>query len=624
MSARRSSTATATLHRPTALRTTPPHAGASRQTHSSASDADAVGNSRMRGRLGLVLLGVAVEETVRLTLFGDHISNESAIEHYQLHEGHRTRGLFLWGSNKHNVTAPHQPDVEVIKQPKPFVLLDGVALRELVLHEKYAVAIDEHGDLLQWGDGFDNTVRETGDIKPRKTLQGKNIIQVAATSEKIYALSKKGEVWLIAANAAHQAMGQQNKSYSYWSYIAWLWGSRPPGVDTEKLTTNVALASGENIVTVSSGSDHVLALTTAGRAFAVPASSRGNSNGQLGVRAVQLFTTTRKTDQPGDMPPPQQIQMIPDGFDVEFDKSYDRLLGDSIGKLANYNAEAIKTSDKSDSAQADIRFCTVLHELPSLRGVAIDQLVAGARHSVAKTKEGRILTWGANSYGQLGLGPQMAFPTIPTPTELPLTKSFPASVAVKCDKVAAGGDTTYLVVTRNEIRTGNVSIEVLACGNGRFGQIGNAAWAHQGSPTKVKTISGLLEWSDHHQSIAPIAVHDLSVSSTHCAITLDNAVVQHDAKFGRDVFVWGHNESYQLGTGKRSNLAVPQHLPPLPYPNPAKISNAPESALSSGTPSPMAHHRLQLATATKVEGRKMVEEAIVAGHGSTAVYWRIV
>ena len=28
----------------------------------------------------------------------------------------------------------------------------------------------------------------------------------------------------------------------------------------------------------------------------------------------------------------------------------------------------------------------------------------------------------------------------------------------------------------------------------------------------------------------------------------------------------GHNAAFQLGNGKRSNLSVPQHLPPLPAP----------------------------------------------------------
>lgn len=92
---------------------------------------------------------------------------------------------------------------------------------------------------------------------------------------------------------------------------------------------------------------------------------------------------------------------------------------------------------------------------------------------------------------------------------------------------------------------------------------------------------------------------------------LDNSVEQPGGiQFGRDVFVWGHNEWYakcrfsifhlltsrlprfQLGTGKRSNLPTPQHLGPLPYPG--LIPTVIDTELpSSGTISPMPHSRLQ-------------------------------
>jgi hypothetical protein len=50
----------------------------------------------------------------------------------------------------------------------------------------------------------------------------------------------------------------------------------------------------------------------------------------------------------------------------------------------------------------------------------------------------------------------------------------------------------------------------------------------------------------------------------HVALVLDTVETDGHVAFGRDVMVWGHNAAYQLGTGKRSNLCVPQHLQPLP------------------------------------------------------------
>lgn len=102
--------------------------------------------------------------------------------------------------------------------------------------------------------------------------------------------------------------------------------------------------------------------------------------------------------------------------------------------------------------------------------------------------------------------------------------------------------------------------------------------------------------------------------------------------------------SLQLGTGKRSNLSTPQHLPPLPYPG--LVAPAADDLPASGTISPMPHNRMQctssllalfvlslrfwllilisltVAPEMKVNGKR-VEETIVAGDGGSAVYWRI-
>jgi hypothetical protein len=95
----------------------------------------------------------------------------------------------------------------------------------------------------------------------------------------------------------------------------------------------------------------------------------------------------------------------------------------------------------------------------------------------------------------------------------------------------------------------------------------------------------------------------------------------------------------QLGTGKRSNLSTPQHLPPLPYPG-LTGPLIPDVMPASGTLSPMPHSRLQRASSSlpakipltvdssivapeiKVKGHR-IEETIVAGDGGSAVYWRI-
>jgi hypothetical protein len=128
--------------------------------------------------------------------------------------------------------------------------------------------------------------------------------------------------------------------------------------------------------------------------------------------------------------------------------------------------------------------------------------------------------------------------------------------------------------------------------------------------------------------------------------------------YGRDLLVWGTNAGASLGNGRRANLAIPQHLPPLPNPSatPAAVQPTsqkvvassgavvgevdvkPEESMSSGTASPMPHKRLQLmegrtvvrdlegkeVSRKKGGGERMVEQTVVAGEECGLVYWKVV
>lgn len=59
-----------------------------------------------------------------------------------------------------------------------------------------------------------------------------------------------------------------------------------------------------------------------------------------------------------------------------------------------------------------------------------------------------------------------------------------------------GGDLVYFTVIQKDLATTNQPplVDVLACGMGRWGSLGNAQFSHaQSSPVKVKTVSGILE-----------------------------------------------------------------------------------------------------------------------------------
>ena len=74
---------------------------------------------------------------------------------------------------------------------------------------------------------------------------------------------------------------------------------------------------------------------------------------------------------------------------------------------------------------------------------------------------------------QLGLGPQLNFPIIPTPSEVALKKAYPKGIRLICRALAAGNDTSFFVVEAFNPVMGDRSMDVLACGHGQFGEIGN-------------------------------------------------------------------------------------------------------------------------------------------------------
>ena len=59
---------------------------------------------------------------------------------------------------------------ESLKSPTPLPWLDGIALRDLLLHEAHAACVDACGDVYQWGN-----VSTQGKLptKPIRTLRGK-------------------------------------------------------------------------------------------------------------------------------------------------------------------------------------------------------------------------------------------------------------------------------------------------------------------------------------------------------------------------------------------------------------------------------------------------------------------
>ncbi|GAA6043414.1 hypothetical protein JCM8097_008580 [Rhodosporidiobolus ruineniae] len=575
---------------------------------------------------------------------------------------------YSWGRNTHAVASPSSSSAAV-KKPSPSPALSDLVLRDLALSATYGCAIDSEGNALQWGHGYGGA---NGAVE--RTAVGKDLVQIRPTEEgKVFGLSKKGEVYVWAsdklrqrADAVAEDVQRPSGSGFFGRLLPWGGNGNDNGVQVLTVGTDVKLEKGERFVSLSSGKSHLLALTSAGRSFALPLSLSANTHGQLGVRSVTLLApphlgSSATSGLSVRLEPDERLNEMTRDTTPVIAKNIDPwLLNNNIvptpenpspkpdrlppppGSLVFSSAIQLHPSaDQHTALERSPSFCTTLHEIPALKGIQVVELVAGKNHSLARlggALEGRVLGWGGNAFGQLGLGATLTYPSIPTPTEIPLTSSPSYAVSgssnrptsVKCERIAAGGNVSYFVVKATGAGGfNNETQDLLASGQGQYGGIGNGLWAHATLPVRVKGVS-LSEWNEKSGRTESIKIKDVQAGDGHVAVVLDNAITHPSGvTFGRDVLVWGQNDHYQLGTGKRSNLPTPQHLAALPA-----SSGATSAKAASGSSSPASENRLQLAVTLPTSptllalnrglGRKSrIEEAIVAGDGGTGVYWRV-
>ncbi|KAI9707662.1 MAG: hypothetical protein M1836_000623 [Candelina mexicana] len=478
-------------------------------------------------------------------------------QHLQVKKSWENPGVYAWGSNSGKVAAPDS-DEAFIKTPRRIPFFDGVLLRDIKLDRNFGAAITESGDLLQWGTGYSKDFSQ-----PTATLKGKNLISVSLSRDRVLALASNGKVYSLPASQNDQISGPKPLEST------WIPFYRTRAPISYRLLQPTSLAWGEKVTSLSSGLEHALILTFKGRLFSAASGSEDYpSRGQLGVPG--LTWTTR-----------------PSG-------AYD-----------------------------------TPHEITTLRGFEITKIAAGDYHSLAADKEGRVFAFGDNSLGQLGFDYNPESPHIDAPSLLPMQKLYSGTNQTpKVTDVAAGGVNSFFTVDATRKAgpgeegargLGRVTADTWSCGQGIWGGLGNGRWTHvQGTPTKMKALSGLFEWDETANSVIPIRLSKLSVGSTHAAAVMNNVThvgahegsSANDTNWGADIVFWGNNEYYQLGTGRRSNVANPTYIAALDG----------EAERGKGR---REMHRFQITPrkTVRVGGRRVsLEQRVECGRGVTAVY----
>ncbi|KAI9178709.1 hypothetical protein H9P43_005371 [Blastocladiella emersonii ATCC 22665] len=479
-----------------------------------------------------------------------------------------TPGLFVWGANVAGLVDPKLKLTDpatvlpssasdpataapAVKYPRRNRVFDGMRFRDVQFGTTSAVAIDEHGDVYQWGTGFCGTDAKRMPAAPTKTIIGHDIVRVALSPTHLFAVSRAGAVHAVPLSAADQAAKSGVHPVADAASLAkpaskgwWPFTSGTPAQSDLAAFPTLALPAGDaKAVDVAAGADHVVVLTEARNVYTAALTARGVHCGAIGRDASPSESAALHKA----VPEPETS-------------------GASAGTLWAEVVPAVVQPVAVDEI--------ALRKVPIEAPVA--QIAAGRAHTIVRTADGRALAFGSNSFGQLGLGDWSRQNQItPRPTELIAPRRH-----AKVIHVAAAGDVTALVTHHTAFTpaTGAVvpsraappadTYEVYTCGNGQFGSIGHGQFVHvQPSLTRVRALSSLHEYSDAEQKLVPLVPRDLVLAPVHAACTLAPAHggdATGDAG-QRTVYMWGSGADFATGTGRRSHLATPTPASPLPW-----------------------------------------------------------
>jgi hypothetical protein len=157
------------------------------------------------------------------------------------------------------------------------------------------------------------------------------------------------------------------------------------------------------------------------------------------------------------------------------------------------------------------------HQTPSPIAITgAKALALGDSHTCALLSDGTMACWGANTAGQLGLGPQGAA-MMTSPTAVPDLKGV--------TQIAAGGDSTCALLTGAKVK---------CWGANDAGQLGIGKGGNQSAPTALDVPGDVM-------------VNSVALGQAHGCIVAD----------GGHLRCWGNGQQGQLGIGQFSNQQSP-------------------------------------------------------------------
>ena len=155
--------------------------------------------------------------------------------------------------------------------------------------------------------------------------------------------------------------------------------------------------------------------------------------------------------------------------------------------------------------------------------ITVDQVAAGANHTLALLSDGRVYAWGSNSHGQLGRGNFGGSSNVPT--------RVTGLSAGEVHYIAAGGNSSYVIV-------GN---RLYAWGSNSHGQLGLAFYnTHQMADMRTHP-----EWV-HGVTINPALGVQIAAGASHVLV-----------RSGTHLMGFGNNELGQTATNSTESIVRP-------------------------------------------------------------------
>lgn len=332
--------------------------------------------------------------------------------------------VWVWGANQYSQLGYTTAPIAVFPMEKLSARsFGGKKIAAIAANGSYNMALDESGNIWEWGTVQGNSGLKLISEVPAKLLLGDNvkIKKIAAGSSHSMAIDADGNLWSWGRNH---------------------YGQLGDGTETDRqfpVIIEKKHFDGESLLEVSAGNLHSIAISESGSVWTWGANDYGQlGNGRFANQNRPVRIDSNAFDR-------KKVKAVTAGI------RYCMVL-DEMGFVWTWgNSEVGQLGDTTSARSTPDMLLSTRFDGKQIRTIAV-----GGRYSVAIDEEGCVWTWGDNAEGELSDGTRI---NRQTPTMIPVRKFDERQV----DAIGAGASH---VITTDEFGS------LWAWGNNLYRQLG--------------------------------------------------------------------------------------------------------------------------------------------------------